>query len=115
MEKTLLMVCDSENLLLSILPTFLLLLFCAVLLTLALIMFDLGALQLLSNIQKIILVTDDHFGGAAKGCFADDTLTDVFQDISTITSNTISKYSAVDFQVVPNCLSAARLVGRLWF
>lgn len=80
-------------------------------------MFDIGTLQSLPHLRQMILVTSDHFGRAAKSCFFD-----VNDDSSEFSSQSdlsilFLQYNPIklELEVVPNCLAAAQLLGRLWF
>lgn len=91
----------------------------------ALILFDLGALQLISAIAKIVVVTHDKFGQNAESCFYNDfqiemkrlkTLSKDQADLQPHHLYYLDQYrspSNTKFVRVADCVTAARNVGRL--
>jgi formate dehydrogenase assembly factor FdhD len=103
----------------------------------ALILFDLGALQLLSHLQKIIVVSQDHFTFNAHTCMENDLYHDYYYSRGIIhepssSSSSSSSYHRTHyfseqnqvftwkmndlqrkFEIADSCSKCAKLVGRL--
>lgn len=75
----------------------------------AMILFDLGVLYSVPSVKKILLVTGDKFGNNAEACFKNDL---DYQSVSNTNSNDLNDLR-VDFELVPNCVTASKSVGRL--
>ncbi len=83
----------------------------------ALILFDLGALELQHNLKKIILVTRDKFSLNAEACFNNDCLHKDHDGNMLLDGEMVfavrERERSSSFVRVESCIESVRIVNRL--